>query len=215
MYLLLGIINFFTSINGIFYVLAYFIGGIPFGLLYGKYLAGVNIREVGSGSIGATNVLRVLKENNLKFAKKVAILTMLSDALKGVVIIGIAKILGLSYEAQWMLAFLAVVGHCFSPFLKFEGGKGVATTVGVIAVFLPVEALLGLIVWFLVGKFLKISSLASLLGLFAGIGSSFIIHPEIPHINTHTPLILITVIVVYKHIPNIVRLIQNKEKRVI
>lgn len=215
MYLLSGIINFFTSINGIFYVLAYFIGGIPFGLLYGKYLAGVDIRQVGSGSVGATNVLRALKENNLKFAKKIAILTMLSDALKGAVIIGIAKIVGLSYEAQWMLAFLAVVGHCFSPFLKFEGGKGVATTVGVIAVFLPIEALLGLIVWFLVGKFLKISSLASLLGLFVGIGSSFIIHPEIPHINTHTPLILITMIVVYKHIPNIVRLIQNKEKRVI
>ncbi|TLD82855.1 glycerol-3-phosphate 1-O-acyltransferase PlsY [Helicobacter sp. MIT 11-5569] len=215
MYLLAGIIDFFTSINGIFYTLAYFVGGIPFGLLYGKFFGGINIREIGSGSIGATNVLRALKTQNPKLAKKIAILTMLSDALKGVVVIGIAKLVGLSFEAQWMMAFLAVVGHCFSPFLKFEGGKGVATTVGVVAVFLPIEAILGLIVWFLVGKFLKISSLASLLGLLVGIGSSFIIHPEIPHITTHTPLVLIAFIVIYKHIPNIVRLIQRKEQKVI
>lgn len=215
MYILGGIIDFFTSLNGIFYTLAYLVGGIPFGLLYGKLLGGVDIREVGSGSIGATNVLRALKQSNPKLAKKVAILTMLSDALKGMVVIAIAKLAGLDYEAQWMLAFLAVLGHCFSPFLKFEGGKGVATTVGVIAVFLPIEAILGLIVWFLVGKFLKISSLASLLGLLIGISSSFIIHPEIPYISTHTPLILISIIVIYKHIPNIVRLIQNKEQKII
>ncbi|QOQ98206.1 glycerol-3-phosphate 1-O-acyltransferase PlsY [Helicobacter winghamensis] len=215
MYILSGIIDFFTSLNGVFYTLAYLVGGIPFGLLYGKFLGGVDIREVGSGSIGATNVLRALKQSNPKLAKKVAILTMLSDALKGMVVIAIAKLAGLDYEAQWMLAFLAVLGHCFSPFLKFEGGKGVATTVGVIAVFLPIEAILGLIVWFLVGKFLKISSLASLLGLLIGISSSFIIHPEIPYISTHTPLILISIIVIYKHIPNIVRLIQNKEQKII
>ena len=215
MYILGGIIDFFTSLNGVFYTLAYLVGGIPFGLLYGKFLGGVDIREVGSGSIGATNVLRALKQSNPKLAKKVAILTMLSDALKGMVVIAIAKLAGLDYEAQWMLAFLAVLGHCFSPFLKFEGGKGVATTVGVIAVFLPIEAILGLIVWFLVGKFLKISSLASLLGLLIGISSSFIIHPEIPYISTHTPLILISIIVIYKHIPNIVRLIQNKEQKII
>ncbi|WDL69905.1 glycerol-3-phosphate 1-O-acyltransferase PlsY [Helicobacter winghamensis] len=215
MYILGGIIDFFTSLNGIFYTLAYLVGGIPFGLLYGKLLGGVDIREVGSGSIGATNVLRALKQSNPKLAKKVAILTMLSDALKGMVVIAIAKLAGLDYEAQWMLAFLAVLGHCFSPFLKFEGGKGVATTVGVIAVFLPIEAILGLIIWFLVGKFLKISSLASLLGLLIGISSSFIIHPEVPHISTHTPLILISIIVIYKHIPNIVRLIQNKEQKII
>ena len=215
MYLIAGILDFFTSLNGIFYTLAYLVGGIPFGLLYGKYLGGVDIRQVGSGSIGATNVLRALKETNPKIAKKVAILTMLSDALKGVVILMVAKAFSVSYEAQWMMAFLAVVGHCFSPFLKLEGGKGVATCVGVVAVFLPLEALLGLVIWFVVGKLLKISSLASLFGVICGVGSSFFLHPEIPHITTHTPLILIMCIVLYKHIPNIIRLIQRKEHRVI
>lgn len=215
MYLIAGILDFFTSLNGIFYTLAYLVGGIPFGLLYGKYLGGVDIRQVGSGSIGATNVLRALKETNPKIAKKVAILTMLSDALKGVLILMVAKAFGISYEAQWMMAFLVVVGHCFSPFLKLEGGKGVASSVGVIAVFLPLEALLGLVIWFVVGKLLKISSLASLFGVVFGVGSSFFLHPEIPHITTHTPLILIMCIVLYKHIPNIIRLIQRKEQRVI
>ena len=215
MYLIAGILDFFTSLNGIFYTLAYLVGGIPFGLLYGKYLGGVDIRQVGSGSIGATNVLRALKETNPKIAKKVAILTMLSDALKGVLILMVAKAFGISYEARWMMAFLVVVGHCFSPFLKLEGGKGVASSVGVIAVFLPLEALLGLVIWFVVGKLLKISSLASLFGVICGVGSSFFLHPEIPHITTHTPLILIMCIVLYKHIPNIIRLIQRKEQRVI
>lgn len=215
MYLIAGILDFFTSLNGIFYTLAYLVGGIPFGLLYGKYLGGVDIRQVGSGSIGATNVLRALKETNPKIAKKVAILTMLSDALKGVFILMVAKAFGISYEAQWMMAFLVVVGHCFSPFLKLEGGKGVASSVGVIAVFLPLEALLGLVIWFVVGKLLKISSLASLFGVVCGVGSSFFLHPEIPHITTHTPLILIMCIVLYKHIPNIIRLIQRKEQKVL
>ena len=215
MYLIAGILDFFTSLNGIFYTLAYLVGGIPFGLLYGKYLGGVDIRQVGSGSIGATNVLRALKETNPKIAKKVAILTMLSDALKGVLILMVAKAFGISYEAQWMMAFLVVVGHCFSPFLKLEGGKGVASSVGVIAVFLPLEALLGLVIWFVVGKLLKISSLASLFGVICVVCSSFLLHPEIPHITTHTPLILIMCIVLYKHIPNIIRLIQRKEQKVI
>lgn len=209
------VIDFFTSINGIFYVLAYLVGGIPFGLLYGKIFGGINIREVGSGSIGATNVLRALKEKKPEIAKKVAFLTILSDALKGILVLLFAKSMGLTYEAQWMIAFLAVVGHCFSPFLKFEGGKGVATSAGVIGVFLPLEAILGLIVWFLIGKFFKISSLASLFGVLFGVGMSFILHPDIPYIHTHTPLILITFIIFYRHIPNIVRLIQKKEQKVI
>ncbi|PZT48577.1 acyl-phosphate--glycerol-3-phosphate O-acyltransferase [Helicobacter valdiviensis] len=215
MYFLTIIIDFFTSLNGIFYTIAYLVGGIPFGLLYAKMAGGVDIRKVGSGSIGATNVLRALKEANPKVAKKVAILTMLSDALKGAIVILIAKVFGLSYEAQWMLALLAVIGHCYSPFLGFEGGKGVATIVGVIAVFLPIEAISGLVVWFLVGKFLKISSLASLVGVLFGVVLSFFIHPDIPHIHTHTPLVIAAFIVFYKHIPNIVRLIQRQEGKVL
>lgn len=207
--------SFLTNANVQFYLLAYLIGGIPFGYLLARFFAQVNIQESGSGSIGATNVLRVLKEQNPKKAKILAGLTMLLDALKGAVVILVAKAFGMSVETQWAIAVLAVIGHCFSPYLKFEGGKGVATGLGVLMVMLPLEALIGLVVWFVVGKTLKISSLSSLIGLLAVIGSSFLIHPEIPVIGTHAPLWVIAFIVFYKHIPNLVRLFQGKEGKVI
>ena len=76
--------DFLFNINVQFYIVSYLVGGIPFGLLLAKYFTGKDIRESGSGSIGATNVLRVLKETNPKLAKKLAILTVTLDALKGI-----------------------------------------------------------------------------------------------------------------------------------
>lgn len=110
---------------------------------------------------------------------------------------------------------MAVLGHCFSAFLKFEGGKGVATSYGVFAAFLPIEVALSVVVWFFVGKFIKVSSIASLSGIFTFLILSLIIHPQILPINTHAPIIIIVFIVFYKHIPNIKRLIFKEEKQVL
>jgi len=199
--------------NLIFYIIAYLVGGIPFGYLLAKQY-GINVKEHGSGNIGATNVLRVLKEKKPEVAKKVAGMTLAFDALKGAIIILIAKFMGMSLETQYTIAVLAVIGHCFSPFLKFEGGKGVATTAGVMLVLLPIEAIIGLVVWFLMAKFVKISSISSLTGILVGIASSYIIHPNLFD-GSHAPLIIIAIVVFYKHIPNIIRLIKGEEKRVV
>ena len=207
--------DFLSNINVQFYILSYFVGGIPFGLILAKIFTGKDIRESGSGSIGATNVLRVLKETNPSLAKKLAIATILLDALKGIVILLIAKKLGLSLETQWAIAVFAVLGHCFSPFLKFEGGKGVATGAGVLSVMLPLPTLIAFVVWFVVAKVLKISSLASLLALCSLIISAYILDPTMGGINAFTPLWLIAFIIIYKHIPNIIRLFQGKERKVI
>ncbi|MDY0237537.1 MAG: glycerol-3-phosphate 1-O-acyltransferase PlsY [Campylobacterales bacterium] len=204
-----------TNINILFYLLAYFIGGIPFGLVLAKLFAKTDIRELGSRSIGATNVLRVLKDKNPSLAKKLAITTVILDGFKGLSLILIAHYLNLPIQTAWTIGVLAVIGHCFSPYLKFEGGKGVATALGVIIYFLPLEALVAIIVWFIVSKSVKISSVASLGGLLALIISSFLIHYEMPHINTHAPIIIIAFIVIYKHIPNIIRLFKGEEGRVI
>ncbi|MCR6583552.1 glycerol-3-phosphate 1-O-acyltransferase PlsY [Campylobacter insulaenigrae] len=201
--------------NLIIYLLAYLIGGIPFGLILTQIFAKTNIKNLGSKSIGATNVLRVLKENNPQLAKKLAITTVVLDALKGIVPILIAKFLDYDDNILWTMAVLAVFGHCFSPYLKFEGGKGIATGAGVLILFLPLEILVAIIAWFLTGKIFKISSLASLIALLVLIISSFIFHYDIPVINTHAPIFIIAFIVVYKHIPNIVRLIGKKECKVI
>ncbi len=198
--------------NLLFYLIAYLVGGIPFGyLLAQKY--GINIKEHGSGNIGATNVLRVLKQYKPEIAKKVAITTLIFDALKGAIIILIAKFMGMSLETQYSIAVFAVIGHCFSPFLGFEGGKGVATTAGVMLVLLPIEAIIGLSVWFVLAKTLKISSISSLAGILVGIASSYVIHPNLFD-GSHAPLVIIGFIVFYKHIPNIVRLFEGKEGKV-
>jgi len=199
--------------NIIFYLIAYLLGGIPFGYLLAKQY-GINVKEHGSGNIGATNVLRVLKEFKPEVAKKVAGMTLAFDALKGAVVILVAKLMGMSLETQYAIAVFAVIGHCFSPFLKFEGGKGVATTAGVMLVLLPIETIIGLVVWFIMAKTLKISSISSLIGILVGIGSSYIIHPNLFD-GSHAPLFIIAFIVIYKHIPNIVRLIKGEEKKVV
>ena len=199
--------------NLLFYLLAYLIGGIPFGYLFVKYKYNIDVRKEGSGNIGATNVLRVLKQKKTEVAKKVAAFTLIFDALKGAIVILIAKFVGMSLETQYTIAVLAVIGHCFSPFLNFQGGKGVATTAGVMLVLLPIEATIGLIVWFIMAKVTKISSISSLTGILVGIASSYIIHPNLFE-GSHAPLVIIGIIVFYKHIPNIVRLIQGKEGKV-
>ncbi len=207
--------NFLFNINIQFYILAYLVGGIPFGLLLAKYFGKINITEVGSGSIGATNVLRALKTQDPKLAKKVAIATLVLDVLKGIVVLSIAKVMGLSEATLWAIAILAVVGHCYSPYLKFEGGKGVATGMGVLFFLLPIETIIGVIVWLIVAKIVKISSLASLLAFLTIAISSFILHPKIYTIESHAPILIITFIIFYKHIPNIMRIVKGEEKRVV
>ncbi|MCR8700069.1 glycerol-3-phosphate 1-O-acyltransferase PlsY [Campylobacter ureolyticus] len=197
------------------YLTAYLIASIPFGVIIVKSLYSVDITKEGSKSIGATNVYRVLKNIDLKNAKKIAIITIICDVLKGFLPIIIAKFAGIDENVLWMMAVMAVLGHCFSAFLKFEGGKGVATSYGVFAAFLPIEVALSVVVWFFVGKFIKVSSIASLSGIFTFLILSLIIHPQILPINTHAPIIIIVFIVFYKHIPNIKRLIFKEEKQVL
>lgn len=210
-----GLINFLTNPNIMLYLAAYLIASIPFGVIIVKSLYSVDITKEGSKSIGATNVYRVLKNIDLKNAKKIAIITIICDVLKGFLPIIIAKFAGIDENVLWMMAVMAVLGHCFSAFLKFEGGKGVATSYGVFAAFLPIEVALSVVVWFLVGKFIKVSSIASLSGIFTFLILSLIIHPQILPINTHAPIIIIVFIVLYKHIPNIKRLIFKEEKQVL
>ncbi len=202
------------NINIALYLAAYLIAGIPFGYLLAKKFAGVDIKNEGSGNIGATNVLRVVKEKDPKLAKKLGAATLFLDAVKGILVILVAKILGAPDSVQWTIAVLAVIGHCFSAFLFFEGGKGVATGFGVLLVMMPVPALIAIAVWLGASKGLKISSLSSLIGLVALIIASYLMYPEVPGIGSHAPIWIIAIIIFYKHIPNIARLIKKEEAKV-
>lgn len=204
----------FTNQNILLYLAAYLIAGIPFGYLLAKKFAGVDIKEEGSGNIGATNVLRVVKEKDPKLAKKLGGITLFLDAIKGVVVILVAQMLGAPETVLWTIAVLAVMGHCFSAFLFFEGGKGVATGFGVLAVMMPIPALIAIVIWAVAAKGLKISSISSLIALAAFIIASYVIYPEVPGIGSHAPIWIIALIITYKHIPNIVRLFHKEEGKV-
>jgi len=196
--------------NILLYLAAYLISGIPFGYLLAKQFAGVDIKKEGSGNIGATNVLRVVKETDPKLAKKLGAITLLLDAIKGVLIILIAKLLGAPEGVLWTIAVLSVVGHCYSPFLGFEGGKGVATGFGVLTMMMPIAGLIAVAAWFISVKGLKISSLSSMVGLAAFVIASYLLYPTV----AHAPVWIISFIIFYKHIPNMIRIFKKEEARV-
>lgn len=222
----MGIIDFFTialsNINVIFYLLAYLVGAIPFGYIIVRFGYKIDLLNIGSGSIGATNVYRALKDITPR-AKNLSILTILLDSTKGLLVVLCAKMLGLSFETQWAVAILSVLGHCFSPYLSFNGGKGVATTIGSVILLVPFEGSLGLLAWFIVGKVFKVSSLSSLIGVSVGILTTFITPyiglPEgisiMAQVGTHTPLMLLLALILYTHIPNIMRLIRREESKIL
>ncbi|MBN2826275.1 MAG: glycerol-3-phosphate 1-O-acyltransferase PlsY [Campylobacterales bacterium] len=203
-----------SNINIIFYIAVYLIASIPFGYLLALKFAHVNIKKAGSGNIGATNVLRVVKEKDPTLAKKLGIITLFLDAFKGVAVMLVAMALDVSEATLWTIAVLAVVGHCFSIFLNFEGGKGVATAVGVLSLMMPLASLVAIAFWVFGARVLKISSLSSLIGLVGFLIASYLIYPQVEGIGSHSPVWLIAMIVFYKHIPNLVRVLNKEEKTI-
>ncbi|ELX4820416.1 glycerol-3-phosphate 1-O-acyltransferase PlsY [Campylobacter upsaliensis] len=197
------------------YALAYLLGSVPFGLILARIFAKVDIKNQGSKSIGATNVLRVVKEANPNLAKKLAIATIILDFAKAFIPLMVLKFLNYDLNLLWSVAVLTIFGHCFSLYLFFEGGKGIATGAGAMAVLLPLEVLSAFIAWFIIGKVFKISSLASLMGLLAFITTSFVFNYNMPVIDTHAPVFIIAFIILYKHLPNIKRLLFKEECKVI
>lgn len=222
----MGIIDFFTTalsnINVIFYLVAYLIGAIPFGYIIVRWGYKIDLMNIGSGSIGATNVYRALKDITPR-AKYLSILTILLDSTKGLLVVLCAKMVGLSFETQWGIAILAVLGHCFSPYLGFNGGKGVATTIGSVILLVPFEGAVGLLAWFIIGKVFKVSSISSLIGVSVGILTTFITPyiglPDnisiMAQVGTHTPLIILLILIIYTHIPNIMRIIRREEGKIL
>jgi len=135
--------------------IAYLAGSVPFGLLIARLKGNVDLRRVGSGNIGATNVLRAV-------GKGAAALTLVGDIGKGAAAVVLARALGASSPVVAAVALAAVLGHLFPIFLGFRGGKGVATTLGVVLAAMPVVGGLLLLVWLLIAVVWRYSSLAVL-----------------------------------------------------
>ena len=181
---------------------AYLLGSIPTGLLLGK-LYGIDVRKEGSGNIGATNLYRTV-------GRKVGIMTLIGDCLKGMLPVLLAWKLGMGEPIQAWIGLAAFCGHVFSVFLLFKGGKGVATALGVFLAVSPLAVLGALIVFLVLVVIWRYVSLGSIMAAA--------VMPIIVWFRPHSPELLIATaliaaIVIVKHQSNINRLIAGTESK--
>jgi glycerol-3-phosphate acyltransferase PlsY len=179
-------------------LVTYLIAAIPFGLVFAKFLKKEDLRTTGSKNIGATNALRT-------GGKVLGGLTLLADIAKGFLFVFFAP----KYIMPEIVAIVAVIGHIFSLWIGFKGGKGVATALGALLGVYPIAAFCSLIVWVISIKFTKISSLSALL--------AFLTLPLFGYIfySHFTFFLVMSVVIFLTHIPNIKRLIQGEEKTIL
>ena len=204
----------FLIFLSLFFIFGYFVGSIPFGLILTKAFGLGDIRKIGSGNIGATNVLRTGN-------KKIALMTLLLDGIKGAFAIFLTQ-KAFDYEIliklnndiiffECVVGVAAVIGHCFPIWLKFKGGKGVATGFGIILCFDLLVGILSLVTWLLITKLFKISSLSALVAYF--FIPIFIFLNSLEN-NVFISSIIISCICFFKHAENIKRLLKGSEPKI-
>lgn len=189
-------------------IAAYLIGSLSFAVIVSKYYGMDDPRTYGSGNPGATNVLRSGK-------KKAAALTLLGDALKGLVAVILARCLqdalNLSDIAIAAVAVAALVGHMWPIFFGFKGGKGVATALGVLLALSPATALVCAAIWLVMAFGFKVSSLAALV---ATVAAPLVAFWLMPYPSWAWATVVIAVLVLYRHKSNIQNLLQGKEGKI-
>jgi acyl phosphate:glycerol-3-phosphate acyltransferase len=190
-------------------VAAYLLGTIPFGLLLAGLFGGGDVRKAGSGNIGATNVARVV-------GPLAGLLTLAFDTAKGGVAVWAAGRVT-NQSAAWMMvaAFAVLLGHCFPVWLKFKGGKGVATALGVFLALSPLAALSALALFILFVAYWRYVSLGS---VAAAAAMPLLIYvcwapPHAPPIVVDGGTLVIALLVIYKHDGNLQRLVEGTEPR--
>lgn len=187
------------------FLFAYVLGSIPTAYWYAKYFHGIDIREHGSGNIGATNSLRVL-------GKKAGIIVLIFDLLKGLIPAYLARFLGLSEEVVFLIGITSILGHIFSVFAGFKGGKGIATSLGVILAVSPIGGGVSVLVFITVVYISKYVSLGSLLA-----GLAFVVYFLITNgfLNTLSyTAIGLFLLIVFTHRGNIQKLLNGTENKI-
>lgn len=182
---------------------SYLLGSVPFGMVFAR-AKGVDLRSVGSGNIGATNVLRAA-------GRGPAVLTLLGDALKGAAAVALARALGLGAFNEGLAALAAVAGHDFSVFLRFRGGKGVATSLGAVLIYAPQAGILTAVLWLITVVLTRYSSLGAIV--------SFALLPVVMLLTGQAKqkaafAAALAALLVLKHSGNIKRLVEGTERRV-
>ncbi len=186
-------------------IISYLLGAIPFGLIFSRLFSNIDVRTVGSGNIGATNVLRAS-------GKKAAVLTLLADCFKGLLPVLAVKFLFHDDSVIAFAAAAAVLGHNFPVYLGFKGGKGVATSYGVVLAVVPWIGLVCLLAWLVAALLWRYSSLSALISLALYPALTFMAGVE------SRPLGLLSLfifgMIYYRHRENIKRLLAGTEPKI-
>jgi glycerol-3-phosphate acyltransferase PlsY len=196
-------------------VASYLLGSIPFGYLAGE-IAGVDVRKAGSGNVGATNVLRVL-------GKPYGYAVFALDFLKGLGAVKISVLIATRVRPEWgspeifgiVAAASAVIGHCFPLWLKFRGGKGVATSAGALFGLMPLAMLVGVAIWILIFWLTRYVSLASVIATAAlpiVIAIATRLNESYGKALFYSSL-CIAAVVIWRHHSNLSRLMRGREPR--
>jgi glycerol-3-phosphate acyltransferase PlsY len=187
-------------------IIAYFIGSIPSGLWIGRYFRDLDIREYGSGNLGATNAFRVL-------GKKLGLVVLFCDVLKGLIpVVALPVMLHITptVGVQLLIGASAIVGHVLSCFVRFKGGKGVATTLGVFLAIAPGEMLIVLVIGIILIAVWGYVSLAAVTG---AVVLPFLMYLSGRPFSMLLVASIICGIVIIRHKGNIIRLLQGRENR--
>jgi glycerol-3-phosphate acyltransferase PlsY len=194
---------------------SYFLGSIPFGYLAGR-LVGIDIRQTGSGNVGATNVVRVL-------GKRYGYPVFALDVLKGLGAVKIAMLMAPERSPEWnspeifgiLAGMSSVLGHLYPPWLKFKGGKGVATSAGALLALTPIATLIGVAIWIIVFWLTRYVSLASITA--AVVLPIVILVVSSQDQNNRKPLVYssacVAAVVIWRHRSNLSRLMRGTEPR--
>jgi glycerol-3-phosphate acyltransferase PlsY len=194
---------------------SYFLGSIPFGYLAGR-LAGIDIRKAGSGNVGATNVVRVL-------GKRYGYPVFALDFLKGFGAVKISMLMAPGRPPEWnsseivgiLAAMSSILGHLYPPWLKFKGGKGVATSAGALLALTPVATLIGVAIWIIVFWLTRYVSLASITATVVLPIVILVVSPRDQ--NNRKPLVYssacVAAVVIWRHRSNLSRLMRGTEPR--
>ncbi len=185
-------------------IISYLLGNISFAYILGKLLTKKDVRDYGSGNAGTTNAIRA-------FGKKIGAMVFAGDVLKGVIAVLIGKNFG-GEVGSYLSGALVIIGHNWPALLNFKGGKGVATTIGVMLIINPYVTLVCFIFGLLVIIFTRTVSLGSIIGMaLAPVSAIIVVKPIDPKLFIFC--IFIASMSIYRHKENIKRLIKGKENK--